>query len=80
MSDINQYNNDAHSIKEQLSDIMAMLKQSATKVVDKSGELASTVCDKASDANNDAKDLIKSKPYAAVASAFLTGWLIAKFL
>lgn len=73
-----------NSAKDQLSDASDKIKDKATKVgekiADKSEELANNVRDKAKSANKELTGFVKKNPYIAVASAFITGWLISKIL
>ncbi|MCE3269372.1 MAG: hypothetical protein K0R49_1626 [Burkholderiales bacterium] len=52
----------------------------ASKAMEKGGEIVDTVRDKASNASQQVTELVKSNPYIAIASALVTGWLIAKIL
>lgn len=72
------------TLQEQFADAGSAIKDTAVKVydtiTDKGSDVADAVCDTAGDANKKLTGLVKENPYIAVASALLTGWLIAKIL
>ncbi len=49
-------------------------------VKDKSQDIAETVRDKATDINKEALGFVRERPYIALASALVAGWVIAKIL
>lgn len=49
-------------------------------VKDKSQDIAETVRDKATDINEGALGFVRERPYLALASAIVAGWLIGKIL
>lgn len=73
-----------NSIKGKIAESGDALKDQAAKIgekiSDKSEEIVNAVRDKAAVADKEFSGLVKANPYIAVASALITGWLIAKIL
>ncbi len=56
------------------------LKKGADELKDKGKDIAKTVRSKAKDVNKEALGFVREKPYIALASALVAGWVIAKIL
>jgi ElaB/YqjD/DUF883 family membrane-anchored ribosome-binding protein len=73
-----------NSITGHLSDAGSAAWDKASDAVDtikdKSQDIAENVRDKATDANKEILGFVRERPYIALASALVAGWVIAKVL
>jgi ElaB/YqjD/DUF883 family membrane-anchored ribosome-binding protein len=79
---MSNYDSKKEAVKDQVSEVSKEAKNKATDALEtiksKGEDMAETVKDKAQDVDKALTGFVRDKPYIALASALLAGWVIAK--